>query len=155
MADEDCPMKTPLAALLAAACVLGVAACDKKDAPAGASKPAAGGTAKKALPELPKDGDPLQMAKDAVIKAVSDQVSKIGEFATKLKDNASKVAADQKPEFDKAVAAIDDGLAKLNAKIDEMKKAGAMQWQPIEAEVTDTAAKLYNDAKAAVEKWVK
>jgi len=147
-------MDTRFAAVLAAAAALTLIGCEDKKTPAEAGKDATSAAAGAAR-EATKPADPLQMAKDGVLEAVNDQIAKVNGYVTQLKASASKVVADQKPEFDKAVTSIEDGVTNLKTRIEAMKKAGAQEWQSIGAEVSDTASKLYNDAKGAVEKWVK
>ena len=144
-------MKTRFAAVLAAT-LCALTGCEDKKTPGETGKGGTSGTLD-AMKE--KATDAVQMAKDGVLNAANKQIDKANGYIEQLKAQASKIAADAKPEYDKAVAEIEAGLASLKTKIEEMKKAGAMEWQSIGGEVTDLASKLYNDAKAAVEKWVK
>ncbi len=148
-------MNTRIAVLLAAAALCTCTGCDEKKTPAQGVKDAASGVADAAKKGVEQTGDALQMAKDQIATSVSTQVDKINEQMTKLKAAASKVAAEQKAEFDKTIRDIETGVSSLKTKLEEMKKAGAQEWQTLQAEVTDTASQLYKDAKAAVEKWAK
>src|SRR5262249_49959261 len=101
------PMNSRFAAVLAACTLAALAGCEDNDAPAGSSDK--GGTSGMIDSAKKAAGD----VKDSVVKTANEQVTKIEDYASKLKAQASKIAADQKPEYDKAVAAIDDGMTKL------------------------------------------
>jgi hypothetical protein len=161
-------MSTRFAALFAAGTLALLVGCEDKNAPTASTSGKSGtsgmiDSAKKAADDakdavksgIDKTAEALQTARDGVLKSVNEQVAKVEDYAAKLKARASTVAADQKPEYDKAVASIDDGMARVKAKLQEARTATADQWKTLSADLTAAVSKLYNDARAAFDKYVK
>jgi type VI protein secretion system component VasK len=148
--------RTKIAAAMLAAGLIGLAGCEKKEpAPSadGAAKSITDAANKAIDSAKAKAAETVDAAKTAMVEQAQKGLdSAKAQFET-LKGKAASIPENLKPEYEKAVASIDEQFKTVSTKLEGLKSAGADAWKKIESELAPAMTKLQDELKAAMAKF--
>ena len=87
--------------------------------------------------------------RDAFVTAANEDIAKGKATIASLEEKAGTAAADAKAKIDTDITALQSDVKSVEAKLSEMKKAGAVRWREFEADVSAATARLRKSIEKA------
>jgi sporulation protein YlmC with PRC-barrel domain len=87
--------------------------------------------------------------RDAFVAAANEDIAKGKAAVANLEKKAGAAAADAKAKIDADITALQLDVKAAEAKLSEMKKAGAVRWREFEADVSAATARLRKSIEKA------
>ena len=102
----------------------------------------------KGMPEFAYAADTTK--RDAFVASADKDIAKGKAAVASLEKKAGAAAADAKARIDLDITAVQSDVKSTEAKLSEMKQAGAARWRDFEAEVSAATARLRKSTEKAM-----